>query len=131
MTPRPLHCWKSFWLGILVLAFLGWAWTRSMGHVDGVTWMRKGTMVTAGHAYGGVDFSWDPSRAPSSLEMVQPFHELIPRERWFGKAVNWEYYEPQIIQVQIAYWLIILVFLVLWSAWLFSHGKRERKKALV
>jgi len=131
MTPPTLLRWKSFWLGILVLAFLGWGWVRAMRHVEGVMWMRKGVMVTAGHAYGKVDLSWDPSRAPSSLEMFQPFHELnAEHDRlWFPKAVNWEYYEPQIIQTQIAYWLIILVFLALWSAWLFLHGKRKRRKA--
>ena len=130
MPARSLYRWKSFWLGALVIAFLAWGWVRSMGHVDGVTWMRKGIMVTAGHAYGQVDFSWDPSRAPSSLEMFQAFHEPItePGDPWFKNAVNWEYYEPQIFQVQVAYWLIILVFLLLWSAWLFLHGKRERRK---
>ena len=131
MTPRPLYRWKSFWLGALVLAFLGWAWIRSMGHVDGAVWIRSGVMVTVGQAYGGFNFSWDPSRSPSSLQMFQPFHELNTGDGdpWFPKAVNWEYYEPRIIQVQVAYWLIILGFLVLWSAWLFLHGKRERGKA--
>ena len=47
---------------------------------------------------------------------------------WFAKAVTWEHYEPRIIQVGIAYWLIILGFLLPWSAWLFVHGKRERRK---
>jgi hypothetical protein len=131
MTPRRLYRWKTFWLGVLVLAFLGWAWIRSMGYVDGIVWMRHGVMVSVGQAYGGFDFSWDPSRAPSGLQMFQPFHETItgPGERWLPKAVNWEYYDPRIIQVQVAYWLIILVFLFLWSAWLVLHGKRERRKA--
>lgn len=29
MTPRPLYKWKTFWLGLLVLIFLGWAWHAS------------------------------------------------------------------------------------------------------
>jgi hypothetical protein len=37
MTPRPLHKWKSFWLGILVLGFLGWAWMRGRDHCDTMT----------------------------------------------------------------------------------------------
>lgn len=133
MPPRPIYRWKSFWLGIFILAFLGWGWIRATGHVEGVVWMRKGLMVTAGHGYGQVDLSWDPSRVPSPLDMFQPFHELITDKdpRWFPKAVNWEYYKPQVIQTQIAYWLIILVFLLLWSAWLLLHGRRERRKALI
>jgi len=131
MTPRLLHRWKSFWLGLFVLLFLGWAWTRSLGHVDGFNWMRKGIMITAGHGYGSIDLSWDPSRAPSSLEMFQWLHEPITGTEVpeFAKAVNWEHYESQIIQMQVAYWLIILVFLLLWAAWLFLYQKRERRKS--
>ena len=29
MSPRPIHRWKSLWLGILVLLYLGWAWRAS------------------------------------------------------------------------------------------------------
>ena len=29
MTPRPLYKWKTFWLGLLALIFLGWAWRMS------------------------------------------------------------------------------------------------------
>jgi hypothetical protein len=32
MTPRPIHRWKSFWLGIVILLSLGWAWLVSMDH---------------------------------------------------------------------------------------------------
>ena len=28
-TSRPLYRWKTFWLGLLVLIFLGWAWHAS------------------------------------------------------------------------------------------------------
>ena len=30
MTPRPLYRWKSFWLGLIAIAFLCWAWSISM-----------------------------------------------------------------------------------------------------
>ena len=32
MIPRPIHRWNSFWLGLLALSFLGWAWTRPVIH---------------------------------------------------------------------------------------------------
>ncbi|MEK7951545.1 hypothetical protein [Luteolibacter soli] len=34
MNARRIYRWKSFWLGVVVLVFLGWAWVRSMNHVD-------------------------------------------------------------------------------------------------
>jgi hypothetical protein len=30
MHPRPIYRWTSFWLGVLILLLLGWAWARSM-----------------------------------------------------------------------------------------------------
>jgi len=30
MNPRPLYHLKSFWFGMLVVGFLGWAWFRSI-----------------------------------------------------------------------------------------------------
>jgi hypothetical protein len=29
IPPRPIHRWKSLWLGILVIASLGWSWWES------------------------------------------------------------------------------------------------------
>jgi hypothetical protein len=34
MPPRPIYKWKSFWLGILVLLFFGWAWWDGYRHDD-------------------------------------------------------------------------------------------------
>jgi hypothetical protein len=34
MIPRPIYRWKSFWFGVLVVGFLGWAWVRSLNHFD-------------------------------------------------------------------------------------------------
>jgi len=34
MISRPIYRWKLFWFGLLVVAFLGWAWVRSMSHFD-------------------------------------------------------------------------------------------------
>lgn len=35
MTPRPLYRWKSFWLGVFVLGFLGWEWAISHDRLSG------------------------------------------------------------------------------------------------
>jgi|GEM_PF-5335040 len=36
MTPRPFHRWKSFWIGIFVIASLCWSWWRRVvGFVEG------------------------------------------------------------------------------------------------
>lgn len=33
MRPRPIYRWKSFWLGLLTLVFMGWAWWDSFSNV--------------------------------------------------------------------------------------------------
>ena len=34
MTPRPIHKWKSLWLGIFILISLGWVSIRSFEHLS-------------------------------------------------------------------------------------------------
>jgi hypothetical protein len=31
MKPRPIYRWKSFWLGVVVVAFMGWASWKGRG----------------------------------------------------------------------------------------------------
>ena len=69
MSRRPIYRWKSFWLGVVVLCFLGWAWARSMTWRDEVIWQRAtegsgtgavdGDSVSAWQERGTVGVQWD------------------------------------------------------------------------
>lgn len=132
MTPRRLHRWKTFWLGVLATGFLGWAWLYSMTHTTGVLWLTKGRTITAGQSAGQVFLNGDSSlRFTGSLPTYEPqwVHERISTagEPRFPTAFVWETY-PNQIQITIAHWLLILLFLIPWSALLAWRWWRMRKR---
>jgi hypothetical protein len=131
MTPRPLYKWKSFWLGILVLVFFGWAWVRSIQRISVVTW-------TAANEIRQVQLAqWDSAlhlwRGDNGLAREPGFsfetrlfaaHE---RAAWFPSAFTWKR-DRDGTGFNVAHWFLILLFLVPWCAWLFYYWKREQKK---
>jgi hypothetical protein len=151
MTPRPLHRLKSFWLGVLILAFLGWAWVASMRHVDVLYWNSAvgssapspgsksfddmvyrtfGRFVlTAGQTLGWVEVKWDTSRpSPLASHWSHQIITLTPKETWFAQATRVERY-PGRMDVFIAHWLIILLFAISWAALLFWRHRRMKHLA--
>jgi len=128
LKPRPLYKWKSFWLGILVLGFLGWAWIRSRSHYERVGWSlnleRRYEVSSCWSKLSFDSITYNPSYEPGFYYE----REDIDGRRWFPPAVavtqkNW------LGSVSVAHWIIILHFLAVWSTWLFFHWKRERKKS--
>jgi hypothetical protein len=128
--PRPIYRWKSFWIGILVLGFIGWAWVRSM------TWDEN----ISGRSFGWV---WEVFQDPGQFWMgccADPFLlrtvgfyslERDPEMRtWFQPAYHraTSPYSSQFYYFGFAHWYLILLFLIPWSGWLFFHWKREQKK---
>ena len=134
-TPRPLIKWKSFWLGILVLGFLGWAWAYSMNHASGVSWH---------------------SEPESKVDFLDPAHGLVLRQEvgWFVigwghdpfASAGYDYWslrrpasgdsdEPvfAILMRQeegrmfLAHWFLMLLFSLPWSAFLVWRYRRQRK----
>jgi len=153
MPPRPLHRLKSFWLGLLILAFLGWAWVASMRHVDVLYWNSAvgrsapspgslnphdivyrnfGSFVlTAGQTLGWVEVKWDTSRpSPLASHWSHQIITLTPKETWFAQALRVKRF-PGRTEVFIAHWLIILLFTVSWAAFLVWHYRRIKRLAAV
>ena len=158
MTPRRLIRWRSFWLGILVLGFLGWAWRDSLSHTFGFQWKQ---LTVANNSGGGVlvlrkaggkwrwrverggasryPSHWDPpaffvqpflvgvSRSPnaevSALTVTEELDRASNPKEWAQAVVNefrsgsWALFAP--------YWLLILLFLVPWTAFLAWRWQRQ------
>ena len=136
MHPRPLHRWKSFWLGLLVLVFLVWAWTRSTHRMDSFSY--KGSTYSrtwaGSHGLGVLHVLWwqDPfedkglnlysTSAPGHLKLEQP---------WFPKAVTLSGGSQRGGDgINIAHWFLILLFLVPWTCFLFWRIRRMRRVAV-
>jgi len=82
MSPRPLHRWKSFWLGLLVLIFLGWAWLRSMSYHEGIRWFNWdwGVMIGQGPEGVGLYAGDRPTFLSEGLHLWNlPVHDVVYR----------------------------------------------------
>jgi len=144
MKPRPLIKWKSFWLGILVLGFLGWAWVRSMtcessvsygyggsGHYCGI-YASEGK-VTVGHATDTFEqlHGFDVVSFPNEGRQWWPAAVKIGRET---KVVvngdldedDLELEDPGEWWVNLAFWFLMLLFFLPWSTFLAWRWRRQR-----
>lgn len=110
MTPRPLYRWKSFWFGVLVLAFLGWAWARALTHTEVI--LIKGVYV----GQIGGRFIVD-RESGSTLELPFKASSRPSRSPFkFGAPVlkgsddgGWDW--------SFAHWFPILLFILAWIGW--------------
>ena len=140
MTPRPVIRWKSFWLGILVLGFLGWAWVSTAEHFYLAQWNDAGMLVLVRSSRGTIGVAKFTTPVGTALlpsggaRRFSASHGATATQdtRW-PSAVDFK--DPEIsghynvTSLSMAYWFLILLFLAVWSSWLFFHWKREQKKA--
>ena len=129
MKPRRLIRWKSFWFGILVLGFLGWAWARSNEKRDIASfevgadrWNINSTLgqissqrFEAEARGNGVHFRTESTEG-WAVEIPAAFKHLVTEHRR-GLLTIWN----------VAYWFLMLLFLLPWSAFLAWRWRRQRK----
>jgi hypothetical protein len=138
MTPRPIHRWKSFWLGVLVLIFLGWAWVTSMSllHIAGYIYPSKSQAIFLRNLPGTIEientgphYSVTPVTPPVQWYSYARIHDPVwlPRPMLFqpfGALGGWT--------VHLPYWLITPLFLIPWTgllAWRWRQIKRFAAEA--
>jgi hypothetical protein len=137
MFARRLIRWKSFWLGILVLGVLGWAWidgvktTRACGL--NVPWGSIGVAQVQGRLGAQVQ------QRPSKWSFVVRAYPRRPAGRWLPTSTydaTWSGKRGSMGSMDmapyghlyVAHWLLILLFLVPWLAFLFWRIRRQRKQ---
>ncbi|MCW1926268.1 DUF1918 domain-containing protein [Luteolibacter arcticus] len=126
MHPRPFYRWRSFGFGLLALGFLACSWIVSMDTAKGL-WVRSsstwwGVMQFEGEV--GI-FLDDRSTGGTGREVeIVNVHGTggspLYRERWEQITAN---------GIVVPHWLLILCFLVPWSAFLIWRGRRMRRLA--
>lgn len=128
MTPHPLHRWKSFWFGILVLAFLGWAWGRSGRTIDLFTWTGHGEFTRSQISHSDSQISFYRGMGGSYPELgFYYFTETSMKRRdpWFPAGFS-VFDETAARTIAIAHWFLILLFLVPWTGFLLWRVKRHQ-----
>ena len=130
MTPRPLYKWKSFWLGILVLGFLGWAWRDSGHHRSYAGWSRgpqDHEVFMAESRIGWVGTRYVNGRTGDSISY---YREEMKFGFEFPEALSWRIdfhaFIGGVREVKVAHWFLLLLFLVPWSAFLAWRWRRQR-----
>ena len=147
MTPRPVYRWKSFWLGVQVLAFLGWAWWvsyRYMSHArcrEMVVEQWVG-YVSLSRLGGSKTFSYNHIPFPPD---VFSFEAMPPPFMARGKGATTQSpyegkitFKEQIVRgysilpkdrwgVHVPHWLLVGVFTVTWVSFLGWRMRRQRR----
>lgn len=131
VSPRSIYRWKSFWLGLLVLIFLGWAWLRSMHHIDDITHKASTSSISWGACAGFgavlIGSSHDPF-APDGWRFGSYRTNPDWGGNWFPEAILLEGGTDEGWQnLSIAHWFLILLFLVPWAGFLFWRIRRMRR----
>jgi len=123
--PRPPYRWKSLWAGILILALLTCAWTKSMSETLLWTpWEKSSLSITSGNGALDLFLLGDTSLA---LEKGLTHLTLDPDSRhWFPAPVK-SYTDPTGKGISIAYWLIILLIFDTWLICLFLRWWRRKR----
>jgi hypothetical protein len=136
-SPRPIHRWKSFWIGILALTFLGWAWVRSMTVREVARWHGPSQEVAIVHEAGVVSidicgssgppgpssFEWQRSDTLMDGSWVDGEFQPRPGSR-FPKPIHPRYFEyGSGYGFGLAHWLLILLFIAPWLAFLIARKR--------
>ena len=117
MLPRPVHRWKSFWLGILALAFLGWSWGISKWADDSFTVGTPKGSCCVGHWAGYLCFGYEQGSSHPGFGFETSHHDITYDPDWFdgpfllGDGV-----------FRVAHWFLILLFLLPWISLLTWRG---------
>jgi len=159
MTPRSIIRWKSFWFGILMLGFLGWAWWDSSNYTTGFQWKEIAVGTTSSNGVLVIRDSSAKKRWQGRRNAARPYpRNWEPRallvspifvkanvdpsqERIFSDesdhASNLKEWEQAKVNdygmgswsVFLPYWLLVLFFLIPWLGFLFWRVGNQKKPA--
>lgn len=134
--PRPLYRSRAFWLGVLVIIFLGCSWKRSIHYYD---------VFSYGEATGGRGLSfgqrnslfiatWIPAKAPAGF--IPGFHRFSIMMKGsnrtafpslFAEDIPTQELPPYFRSFRLPHWLVMLLFLFGWTIFLTLRGQRMKR----
>ncbi len=128
MHPRPLHRWKSFWLGVFVVVFIGWAWARSNSHWDilALCWNTHGDVLGFDHSGSMAALSWGRDSGGRPMGFRLGHYAQNGPEKWFPSPVSGTHNANGFGYMGIAHWFLILLFLLPWTTWLVWRSRRMK-----
>ena len=122
MAPRRLSRWKSFWFGILVLGFLGWAWMSSM---DRLHWLEVSSPeggVRVIQFEGELIITWERDRSWWDASAG------IDDDKGSANSIR-DYWRRDESAVGLAHCILMLCFFVPWTSFLAWRWRRMGREA--
>lgn len=122
MLQRPVHRWKSFWLGPLVLIALAFLWVVSMDSLRGVAINSATGWTFAGQFEGEIclapNSDISPWGAGSKVTLIDEYGTGGSPEYgvWWKETIR--------SGLVLHYWHLALLFLVPWAAFLGWRWRR-------
>ena len=128
MKPRPIHRWKSFWLGLSVVLFLAWAWLDSY-HGLSECFLKLGNREAQFSRAKGVTYVY-LRQGDTYLTSLPPGEFQLETSRLPAYWPNiWEWLEKYgAPQARIPDAPIFYSYLGLWSGLLAWHRRRMRRR---
>jgi hypothetical protein len=128
LQPRPIHRWKTLWLGLLVFASLLWAWVVSLTSVHGVGWCDGKSAYYARTWDGVLGLGIDRG---GMLAQGFVYWHLPGSERLSGKLIPRIERLPEIaiVELMLPFWFLLLLFLIPWAALLAWRLRRMKSHA--
>ena len=120
---RPFYRWKSFWLGLFVLVFLGWAWRESYLNFPAIHHVGSEKAIELSRYRGATRVETGPSAnlwlPRSGMKVVSKgFHVgFIPWLRGYRQGVR---------SFEVRDSLVFFSFLGFWGGWLAWRWRRQR-----
>lgn len=127
MTPRPLHRWKAFWLGVLVLGFLGFAWLVSMDSLRGAGVQTASGWIVGAQFQGEVCLASKRDISPWGGSAATTVIYAYGTGGSPEYMVWWDEFTPY--GLSVPHWLLVLAFLLPWTAFLAWRWRRIRRLA--
>ncbi|MCW1926297.1 hypothetical protein OKA05_27330 [Luteolibacter arcticus] len=133
MPPRPFYRWKSFWLGVMWLAFLCWSGWRSSLGTSSIWWsgsrdvlllcddggfLEVSLIEELGHGAGLQIQSASPGPAAEGELFTRPVQVRRLADHHFPK-----------LSFSVAYWFLTLLFLIPWLGFLAWRYQRMNRHA--
>lgn len=129
MPPRPLYRWKSFWLGVIVLLFLGWSWrdSRDFGSQAGYGSLTRHLSFSSRASTVSILLRRDGLYQGLSIHRF-PLRNLRPIP-WFQSLGSYTERQPRndYTAWYFPHWFLILLFLISWSAFLVWRWRRMKR----
>lgn len=132
MKPGPIHRWKSFWLGVFVLVFLGWSWVRSMDHPDIVAFGSTASKECWQVGSGAAAIHYYYTDLTNSEFYTGPdgwvFDSTAKRRQfnWYPAAIKARHSTDllTVTRVEVAHWFLMLLFFVPWASFIGWRWRR-------